>query len=88
MLSIIPSETHRGIELVSQSTGTRTTIKRKSPSESHRTLGFHLNGDGTSTGHKRVMMDKIGLYSEAVESSTICKSDVILAYKSFYMKSI
>jgi hypothetical protein len=46
---VIPNETHRGIELVSQSTGTRTTIKRKSPSESHRTLGFHLNGDGTST---------------------------------------
>jgi hypothetical protein len=49
---ILPNETNRGIELVSQATGTRTTIKRKSPSESHRTLGFHLNGDGTSTGHK------------------------------------
>jgi hypothetical protein len=45
----IPNATHRGIELVSQSTGTRTTIKRKSPSESHTTLGFHLNGDMTST---------------------------------------
>jgi hypothetical protein len=63
-------------------------IKRKAPSESHRTLGFHLNGDGTSTGHKRVMMDKIRLYSDAVDSSKLWKSESSLAYNSFYMKSI
>jgi hypothetical protein len=85
---IIPSETHIGIELISQSTGTQTTIKRKAPSESHRTLGFHLNGDGTSTGHKQVMMYKIILYSEAVDSITLSKSESRLAYNAFYMKSI
>jgi hypothetical protein len=99
---ITPNTTHRGIELVSQSTGTRTTIKRKAPSESHRTpseshrtpseshrtLVFHLNGDGTSTGHKRVIMDKIRLYSEAVDSSKLWKSEASLVYNAFYMKSI
>jgi hypothetical protein len=63
-------------------------IKRKAPSESHRTLGFHLNGDRTSTGHKRVMMEKIRLYSEAVDSSTLWKSEASLTYTAFYMKSI
>jgi hypothetical protein len=63
-------------------------IKCKSPPESHRTLGFHLNGDGTSTGHKHVMMDKIRLYSEAVDSSKLWKSEASLAYNAFYMKSI
>jgi hypothetical protein len=85
---VIPNETHRGIELFSQSTGTRTTIKRKSPSESHRTLGFHLNGDGIPTGHKRVSMDKIRLYRKAVDSSRLWKSEASLAYNAFYMKSI
>jgi hypothetical protein len=85
---VTPNATHGGIELVSQSTGTRTTIKRKAPSESHRTRGFHLNWDGTSTGHKRVMMDKIRLYSEAVDISKLWKSEGSLAYNAFYMKSI
>jgi hypothetical protein len=49
------------------------------------TLGFHLNEDGTST---RVMMDKIRLYSEAVNSSRLWKSEASLAYNAFYMKSI
>jgi hypothetical protein len=85
---VITNEKHRGIEIVSQSTGPRTTIRRKSPSESHRTLGFHLNGDGTSTGHKNDMMDKIILYSEKVDSSRLLKSEASLVYNAFYMHSI
>jgi hypothetical protein len=34
------------------------------------------------------MMDKIRLYSEAVDSSRLWKSEASLAYKAFYMKSI
>jgi hypothetical protein len=44
--------------------------------------------DGTSTGHKRVMMDKIRLYSEAVDSSKLWNNEAGLAYNAFYMKSI
>jgi hypothetical protein len=62
---IIPREI-RGIELISKSIGTRTSIKCKAPSESHMTLRFHINGDGTSTDHKRVMIEKIKLYSEVI----------------------
>jgi hypothetical protein len=34
------------------------------------------------------MMDKIRLYSEAFDSSTLWKSEASLAYKAFYLKSI
>jgi hypothetical protein len=50
------------------------------------TLGFHLNGDGTSTGYKRVMIEKIKLHSKEIDSSTLWKSEASLAYNAFYMK--
>jgi hypothetical protein len=34
------------------------------------------------------MMDNIRLYSEAVDRSTLCKSEAILAYNAFYMNNI
>jgi hypothetical protein len=41
-------------------------IKRKAPSNSHRTLGFPLQGDGTPDSHKKVMREKAEAYGEAI----------------------
>jgi hypothetical protein len=46
---------HRGIKIVSRSTNTESGVKRKAPTEGHRTLGFFMTGDGTCTAHKKVM---------------------------------
>jgi hypothetical protein len=80
-----PNPTHRGIETVSKSTGTTSGIKRKAPEEGHRTLGFHLEGDGTSIAHKKVIMDKAVLYGEAIIHSKLRRGEIGMAQNSFYM---
>jgi hypothetical protein len=60
----------------------------KSTTEEPQDTWIPSQWEGTSTGHKRVMMDKIRLYSEAVDSSKLWKSEAILAYNAFYMKII
>jgi hypothetical protein len=62
---------HRGIEIVSKSTVTTSGIQQKAPEEGHRTLAFHLAGDGASTAHKKVMTDKAVMYGEAITQSTL-----------------
>jgi hypothetical protein len=49
---------HRSITMTSRSSGQVSGIKRKKPTEGHRTLGFFMTGDGTSNEHKRVMHKK------------------------------
>jgi hypothetical protein len=49
---------HRSITMTSRSSGQISEIKRKSPTEGHRTLGFFITGDGTSNEHLRVMNEK------------------------------
>jgi hypothetical protein len=66
-----PNPGYRGIEMVSKVTHTTAGIKRKAPDEGHRTLGFHLAGDGTSIAHKKVMTDKSMLYVEAMVQITM-----------------
>jgi hypothetical protein len=39
-------QSRKGINLTSKSKGTTVGIKPKTPSDSHRTLGFHLQGEG------------------------------------------
>jgi hypothetical protein len=46
---------HRSITMKSRSSGLISGIKRKSPTEGHRTLGFFMTGDVTSNEHLRVM---------------------------------
>jgi hypothetical protein len=46
---------YRSIPMTSRSSGQVLGIKRKAPTEGHRTLGFFMTGDGTSNEHKRVM---------------------------------
>jgi hypothetical protein len=49
---------HRGIEITSNATWQTSGIKRNAVNKGHRTLGFHLTGDGTSTAHKKIMKKK------------------------------
>jgi hypothetical protein len=70
-----PNPTHRGIDIVSISTETTAGIKQKAPEEGHRTLGFHLAGDRTSTAHKKVMTDKTVLYGKAIAQSTLRRGE-------------
>jgi hypothetical protein len=83
-----PNPTHSGIKILSKSTGTKAGIKRKASEEGHRTLSFHLAGDGTSTAHKKVMTDKAVLYSKAITQSTLRRGNSSMACNSFYMPSL
>jgi hypothetical protein len=76
---------HHGIEITSNATGQTTGIKRKSATQVHITLGFHLTGDGTSSAHKKIMKCKAKEYSEAIISSSLSRGEVFLAYNSYYM---
>jgi hypothetical protein len=49
---------HRGIKIVSRSTNTESGVKRKAPTEGHRTLGLFMTGDVTCTAHKKVMTER------------------------------
>jgi hypothetical protein len=64
-------ESHRGIEITSNATGHTSGIKRKAATQGHRTLGFHLTGDGISSTHKKIIKCKAKEYSEAIISSTL-----------------
>jgi hypothetical protein len=62
---------HRSIKIVSRSTNTESGVKRKAPTEGHRTLGFFMTGDGTCTAHKKVMKEKSSLYATAITRSSV-----------------
>jgi hypothetical protein len=64
-------KSHKGINLTLKSEGTKVGIKRKAPSDSHRTLGFHLQGDGKTDSHKTVMREKAKAYGEAINGSLL-----------------
>jgi hypothetical protein len=79
---------HRGIKIVSRSTNTESGVKRKAPTEGHRTLGFFMTGDRTCTAHKKVMTEKASLYATAIKHSSVWKGESGLDYNSFYLPSI
>jgi hypothetical protein len=62
---------HRSITMTSRSSGLISGIKRKSPTEGHRTLGFLMTGAGSSNEHLRVMNEKGLAYSMAIRNSTL-----------------
>jgi hypothetical protein len=64
-------ETHRGITITSRATGRTSAVKRKAVEEGHRTLGFHMSSDRKYEAHKKVMIDKAFLYSNAIRNSTM-----------------
>jgi hypothetical protein len=81
-------ETHRGINIMSRATWRTSGVKMKSVEEGHRTLGFHMSGDGKCEAHKKVMIDKEILYSNAIRSSTMWRGESAVAYNSFYMPNL
>jgi hypothetical protein len=78
----------RGIEITSNATGKTSGIKRKVVNQRHRTLGFHLTGDGKSTAHKKIMKTKAKGYSEAIISSSLQRGESAMAYNLYYMANI
>jgi hypothetical protein len=74
--------THRGITMKSKETGTISAVKRKAVSQGHRTLGFHLCGDGTSRAHKKIMKEKAIKYGEAIMTSSLKRGECAIAYNS------
>jgi hypothetical protein len=81
-------QSHKGINLTSKSEGTTVGIKRKAPSDSHRTLGFHLKGNGKTDSHKKVMRKKAESYGEAIRGSILKRGESSTAYNCEYMPSI
>jgi hypothetical protein len=68
-------DSHMGIEITSRSTGTVSGVKRKSPEEGHRTLGFQISGDGKFTAQKKAMKEKAILFGEGIRSITMWKQN-------------
>jgi hypothetical protein len=76
---------HQSISMTSRSSGQVSGIKWKAPKEGHRTLGFFMTGDGTSTEHKRVMKEKGLDYPTAIRNSTLQHEECSMAYGAYYM---
>jgi hypothetical protein len=79
---------HQGLYITSNATGQTSVIKRKAVNQGHRTLGFHLTGDGTSSARKKIMKTKAKKYSEAIISSSLQRGESSMAYNSYYMSSL
>jgi hypothetical protein len=74
---------HRSITMTSRSSGQVSGIKQKTPTEGHRTLGFFMTGNGTSTEHKRVMKEKGLAYAMAIRNSTLQRGECSMAYGAY-----
>jgi hypothetical protein len=81
-------ESHRGIEITSQSTGTVSGVKRKVPEEGHRTFGFQISGDCNCIAQKKAMKEKSILFGQAIRSSTMWRGESDMAYNTFNMPSL
>jgi hypothetical protein len=81
-------QSHRGIKITSRSMGIAYAIKRKSSDQGHRTLGFYLTGDGTSSAHKKIMLNKGVVYAEAITNSTLKLGKFSIAYGAYYTPSM
>jgi hypothetical protein len=81
-------QSHRGINLTSKSERMTVGIKRKAPSDSHRTIGFDLQGNGKTDSHKKVMREKADSYGEAIRGSILKRGESSIAYKCYCMRSI
>jgi hypothetical protein len=86
MIQIEPQ--HRSITMTSRSSGQVSGIKRKSPTEGHRTLGFFMTGDGTSNEQKRVMNEKGLAYAMAIRDSNLQRGECSMAYGAYYLPSL
>jgi hypothetical protein len=74
--------------MTSRSTGITSDIIIKATDQGHRTLGFDLTGDGTSSTHKKIMLDKGIAYAEDITNITLQRGDCSIAYGTYYMPSM
>jgi hypothetical protein len=74
--------------MTSWSTGITSAIKRKATDQGHRMLGFYLTGDGTSSTHKKVMLEKGVAYAEAINNITLHCGECSIAYVAYCMPSL
>jgi hypothetical protein len=74
--------------MTSRSSGQVSEIKRKAPTEGHRTLGFLMTGDGTPNEHKRVMKEKGLAYAMAIINITLQRGECSMAYSAYYLPSL
>jgi hypothetical protein len=74
--------------MTSRASGQVSGIKRKAPTEGHRTLGFFMTGDGTSNEHKRAMKEKGMAYTMVIRNSTLQRGECSMAYGAYYMPSL
>jgi hypothetical protein len=79
---------HLSITMTSRSSGQVSRIKRKTPTEGHRTLGFFMTGDGNSNEHKQVMKEKGLAYAMAIRNSSLQRGKSSTAYGAYYMPSL
>jgi hypothetical protein len=66
-----PHEQQTYISLLTLATGSTYDIKREAPEAGHITLGFHITGDGMSSAHNTVMIEKVVLFGEAIMGSSL-----------------
>jgi hypothetical protein len=81
-------QSHKGINMTSKIEGTTVGIKRKASSNSHRTLGFHVQGDGKPYSHKKVMREKSEAYGDAISGSLLQRGGSSTAYNIYFMPRI
>jgi hypothetical protein len=79
---------HKGIKIISRSTGTVSGVKRKSLDEGHITLGFQISGYGKCTAQKKATKEKAISFGEAIKSSTMWRGEIGMVYNSFNMLSL
>jgi hypothetical protein len=70
-------DSHRGIEITSQSTGTVSGVKHKAPEEGHRKLGFQISGDGKCNAQKKAMKEKAILYMVKPYGVLLCGEEKV-----------
>jgi hypothetical protein len=81
-------QSHKGINLTSKIEGTKVGIKRKAPSDSHRTLVFHLQRNEKTDSHKKEMREKSESFGEAIRGSIPKRGESSTVYNCYYMPSI
>jgi hypothetical protein len=79
---------YRSIFMTSRASGQVSGIKRKSPTEGHRTLGLCMTSDGTSSEHTRVMVEKGVKYATAIRNSMMQRRECSMACDVYYISRL
>jgi hypothetical protein len=61
--------------MTSQSTEITSAIKIKATEQGHRALGCYLTGDGMSSTHNKIMLNKGVAYAEAITNIVLQRGE-------------